>query len=435
MNLSTPSPLQFARVSLFSAAPSGPPISARLYTFQTRVDKIKLSLNLLHTLEDSQAQTTLLRSCLALPKVVSVLRACPPSHVNTTAHDFDCSIRKALESIMGGPLSDWSWQKASLPCSKGGLGLRSAPLHAPAAFLDSSLPSDRRSARLPPRPSWSKQWPLPPLAQTGRPWVTSGCPFSCHRQLCSSAPTTRSRALALSTGLPHAHDWIPSRELSLLLAWGPNDQFTCPECRCVADPFGDHQVGCGGNSDRISRHNAIRDVVFKAAQSAALGPSIETPGLIAARPADVLLLNWSNGRPAALDVHVISPRTLSEAAQTQGHALQVGVQRKLAAAMQVCHVSLLSLKLLEVWPRISFQWFKPSVVRFVSDQVPTEIRTQLNTFSAESAWLCGGAMPLCWSTDLPLCHLLWMVSPRLLFNLPFNNAITLSFTLPSLCHF
>ncbi len=66
----------------------------------------------------------------------------------------------------------------------------------------------------------------------------------------------------------------------------------------------------GGNSDPISRHNAIRDVVFNAAQSAALGPSKETPGLVpdsASRPADVLLPNWTNGRPAALDVHVISP--------------------------------------------------------------------------------------------------------------------------------
>ena len=51
------------------------------------------------------------------------------------------------------------------------------------------------------------------------------------------------------------------------------------------------QVGCGGNSDRISRHNVIRDVVFNAAQSAALGPSKETPRLVpdsASRPADVL---------------------------------------------------------------------------------------------------------------------------------------------------
>ncbi len=57
------------------------------------------------------------------------------------------------------------------------------------------------------------------------------------------------------------------------------------------------------------------------------------------RPADVLLPNWINGRPAALGIHVISSLqslTLSEAARTQGHALQVGVQRKLASQLSLC---------------------------------------------------------------------------------------------------
>ncbi len=43
--------------------------------------------------------------------------------------------------------------------------------------------------------------------------------------------------------------------------------------------------------------------------------------------------------PAALDIHVISPLqplTLSVAAHTQGHALQVGVQHKLASNLQSC---------------------------------------------------------------------------------------------------
>ena len=34
-----------------------------------------------------------------------------------------------------------------------------------------------------------------------------------------------------------------------------------------------HHVGCGGNGDRIFRHNSIRDAVFSAAQSAALASS------------------------------------------------------------------------------------------------------------------------------------------------------------------
>ena len=69
----------------------------------------------------------------------------------------------------------------------------------------------------------------------------------------------------------------------------------CPVCQALADPFGDHHVGCGGNGDRIHRHNSIRDAIFSAAQTAALAPRKELPSLIPgsqARPADMFLPNW-----------------------------------------------------------------------------------------------------------------------------------------------
>ena len=37
----------------------------------------------------------------------------------------------------------------------------------------------------------------------------------------------------------------------------------------MADPMGDHNVGCGCNGDRIHKHDSLRDVFFSAAQSAA----------------------------------------------------------------------------------------------------------------------------------------------------------------------
>ena len=36
--------------------------------------------------------------------------------------------------------------------------------------------------------------------------------------------------------------------------------------------YGDHAASCGGNSDCIFQHNAIRDALFSAAQSVALAP-------------------------------------------------------------------------------------------------------------------------------------------------------------------
>ena len=243
-------------------------------SFRSRVDKIQSSLSALRDLEDSQLETTLLRSCLALPKVNFTLRACPPSHIGETAKVFDSTIRGALEGIVGGPISDWSWQKASLPCSKGGLGLRSAVKHAPAAFLDSSLRSrplvERLVGSTPPvsqhinssvadiasfadRPDWVCLEDVDvPLLQKA---LSAAIDEASHLHLISSSPSTRFRALALSTSLPHAFDWlnvVPSPSLGLHLLdrefrccisyWIGvplhNSQLKCPVCNAPADPFG-----------------------------------------------------------------------------------------------------------------------------------------------------------------------------------------------------
>jgi hypothetical protein len=118
----------------------------------------------------------------------------------------------------------------------------------------------------------------------------------------------------------------------------------CPLCvgERAADPLGDHQVGCGGNGDRIHRHDNLRDTLFSAAQSAALAPRKEVPSLIprsSSRPADIFLPNWCGGRPAALDVTVIyklQSLTLAGDAASQRHALRVTEERKMAAHSEAC---------------------------------------------------------------------------------------------------
>ena len=180
--------------------------------------------------------------------------------------------------------------------------------------------------------------------------------------LLSSASDERSKALTLSTSLPHAGDWlqvVPSSALGLHLVdrefrsslqyWLGlkmyEEEYSCPVYKKTADAFGDHQVGCGGNGDRIFRHNAIRDAVFSAAQSAALCPHKEMPSLIPgsrSHPADIYVPLWVGHRPAAMDVTVISPLqqlTLSGASSIAGHALQVREVRKRTAYADLCHSS------------------------------------------------------------------------------------------------
>ena len=350
--------------------PIGPPSFCE-EVFSRRVEKLKETLT---RLPDLQMETTLLRSCLALPKVSFSLRSCPPDFIKQGTANFD----DTMSDLVGSPLTDWAWLKASLPSSLGGLNLRSASLHAPAAYV-SSLAQSRdlvdRILGLDTSPSIHLASSVSALAAaTERPnWVSleeidvplrqrplSHCiDQATHQNLLSSAPDIRSNALALSTSLPHAGDWlnvIPSSTLGLhfqdkefrlcLQYWlglrMGEEGAACPVCRGACDAYGDHQVGCGGNGDRIHRHDSIRDAVFSAAQSAALAPLKEAPSLIpgsSTRPADVYLPNWKRGQPAALDVTVISTmqqQTLLGASITPGHALQVGEERKMAAHAAIC---------------------------------------------------------------------------------------------------
>jgi hypothetical protein len=278
----------------------------------------------------------------------------------------------SLQEDFSCPLPDWSCLKASLPSSLGGLNLRRAALHAPAAYISSLhrseplisdilghspsppalLPSCVRALGMAASmPDWSSLQNIDvPLHQRTLSRLIDEASFDF---LIESAPG------ALSSALPHAGDWlnvVPSSALGLHLLdqeFRPCLQYwlglpifaegvRCPVCWSVADPFGDHHVGCGGNGDRIHRHNSIRDAIFSAAQTAALAPRKEFPSLVPcsqSRPADIFLPNWERDRPAALDVSVISTLqrlTLSGAASVQGHALRVGEERKMALHAASC---------------------------------------------------------------------------------------------------
>lgn len=260
------------------------------------------------------------------------------------------------------------------PCSPvlwGGLTIREACLHAPAAFVSALVQSSHLVHHILGRAPETSSHLAPtiialakhsiddmdvPLRQKVLSHSTDQANYAI---LVDSAPDSRFRALALFSAISHAGDWlsvVPSHALGLhLLDWEfrlclqywlglqmVEVNTPCPVCQVISDPYGDHQVGCGGNGDRIHRHDSIRGALFSAAQSAALAPRKEVPALIpgiSSRPADIYLPNWKRGQPAALDVTVISTlqqQTVEGASDSQGHALTVGRERKLAAHSGAC---------------------------------------------------------------------------------------------------
>ena len=275
-------------------------------------------------------------------------------------------------------LSDWSWEKATLPSSLGGLNLRLASIHAPAAFIGSLVRCQDLISRVlgqtpnesshlhstflalvhnAARTIWHSLEDIDiPLTQKALSRAIDEATFD---HLLASAADTRSKALVLSSSIPYASDWInviPSQALGIhfldrefrgcLQYWLGlpmiEEGHHCPFCQSPADRFGDHQVGCGGNGDRIHRHDSLRDALFSAAQSAALEPRKEMPSLVpgsASRTADVFLPTWERDQPAALDVTVVSTlqnRTVVRAASVSGYALSVARERNMAAHSESC---------------------------------------------------------------------------------------------------
>ena len=116
----------------------------------------------------------------------------------------------------------------------------------------------------------------------------------------------------------------------------------CPSCKnTLLDTFGDHSIVCSASGDRIWRHNAVRDQVFHTCKAAHLSPQIESRVNFTSqhRPADVLLPNWSCGRPLAIDVTITSPlqsSIVANAATTKGFAARNAEERKMSASEPSC---------------------------------------------------------------------------------------------------
>ena len=168
-----------------------------------------------------------------------MLRTCPPYVIMKALERFDEIMSEAVSDLAGCPLSHWSWLKASLPSSLGGLNIEQAKLHAPASFIGSvyhsaSLIHDilGRLAEILQHLSQSICLLAIPAARSD--WSSienidvSLCSHSlsrvvddaCFSALLDSTPHVRSRAIALLSAILHTGDWlnvVPSSSLGLHL--------------------------------------------------------------------------------------------------------------------------------------------------------------------------------------------------------------------------
>ena len=104
-------------------------------------------------------------------------------------------------------------------------------------------------------------------------------------------------------------------------------QLRCPYCHGhQLDPHGHHVVTCKGGGDVVLCHNSLRDVFAKFCHTARLVGQLEVGHGSGAdsslsRLADILVPNWTIGKPAAFDLTAVFPlnsTTLNEAGARSG---------------------------------------------------------------------------------------------------------------------
>ena len=79
----------------------------------------------------------------------------------------------------------------------------------------------------------------------------------------------------------------------------------------MLDPLGHHASTCKHGGDVVFRHNRFHNFVAESCRLAHLSVEVEagndlTPDHSHTRPADVLVQNWTRGRPAAFDICMTS---------------------------------------------------------------------------------------------------------------------------------
>eukprot|EP00731_Ephydatia_muelleri_P024145 Em0016g416a len=266
----------------------GAPIGDFLFCSKFIASRHKIASKLLSKLEDvasiyPQVALILLRLCAGFCKMVHVARTTPPHLAFGSLESFDSDVRMCFSNCVATDISDVAWKQAQLGLSYGGLGLRSISHHSCAAYIASLSFSG--------------------LGSADNPHLVR----SIVRESCLRGWTTTLLGFLLALSCAFGLHLDPN-VLQIAVKWWLRDVFLsfCHQAHIAA------------------RLEAGSDL---------------TPGLDRTRPADVLVRDWAQGKPAAFDITVTSPLTpaiFAGASRMVGAAAEAAENRKHTANDPKC---------------------------------------------------------------------------------------------------
>jgi hypothetical protein len=339
----------------------GPAMEAMLEGCRESLERSASKLKII----SSHDALIILKFSLGAPKLTFTLRSSPCAG-HPLLQSYDSSLRRALSAVVNVDLTDDQWSQASLPIRLGGLGIRSVSLLAPSAYLASAAGTRELQNNILSRcglktddlevertlaiwGSLSSQ--TPPEGNSARlqkSWDSCVCKAAfdslLDRQI---ADCEKARLLAVSSN--HSSDWLHALPLSSCglrldneavrvsvgLRLGANlcEPHSCP-CGATVDARGLHGLVCKRSAGRISRHQLLNDIVWRALNKAGI-PSIKEPQGLARtdnkRPDGVTQIPWEAGKCVTWDVTVtdtLAASNLHFTASIAGAAAEKAAERK-----------------------------------------------------------------------------------------------------------
>ena len=90
---------------------------------KAKIQKVRAITTELPQLHQPHLEFVLLRSTLALPKIIFLLRTTDTTSLKPILQDFDSITWEALSRILGKPITQEGWEQAKIPVCMGGLGV------------------------------------------------------------------------------------------------------------------------------------------------------------------------------------------------------------------------------------------------------------------------------------------------------------------------
>ena len=290
---------------------------------------------------DSHAALFLLKNCFAMPKLTYYLRSSPCFTSNSILDRYDNLIKSTLIKILCIKLPSQAWNQASMPVSKGGLGLRPAKEVALAGYLSSVEASSKIANSLLPEIlrndtnqhyemalnewrfcSGSESFPENKFLQSQ--WDKPMYENRFLQLFQSSSEVEKARLLSISA--EKSSVWIdaipiPSLGLhldpmSLKIACGLHLGSTlCHPHQCICgvmvDSTGRHGLSCKKQKGRYMRHEEVNKLIKQGLDQAKISSTLEPIGLSRSgdgrRPDGLTLPTWTEGKNLIWDFTTADP--------------------------------------------------------------------------------------------------------------------------------